>query len=30
MLAGETLLPEDLEANYISRTSVEVVLKGGV
>lgn len=30
MLAGETVAPESLDANYISRTSVEVVLKGGV
>ncbi len=28
MLAGETLLPEDLEANYISRTHAEVLSTG--
>ena len=30
MLAGETVLPENLEANYISRTNAEVLSKGGV
>ena len=30
MLAAETVLPENLEANYISRANVEVLSKGGV
>jgi tRNA threonylcarbamoyladenosine biosynthesis protein TsaB len=29
ILAGETVEPESLEANYISRTNAEVALKGG-
>ncbi len=30
ILAGETVAPENLEANYISRTHAEVLLKGGL